>query len=40
MNGRTGQTRKELGKQGHEVITTCSSETVLASIREHKAQTE
>jgi hypothetical protein len=32
------QTRKELGKQGQEIIT--SSKTVLASTSEHKTETE
>jgi len=38
VNANIVQTRKELGKQGQEIIT--SSKTVLASTSEHKAETE
>lgn len=37
VNARIVQTRKELDKQGQEII---SSKTVLASISEHKAETD
>jgi hypothetical protein len=37
VNARFVQTRQELDKQGQEII---SSKTVLASISEHKAETE
>jgi len=37
VNVRIVQTRQELDKQGQEII---SSKTVLASISEHKAETE
>jgi hypothetical protein len=38
VNANIVQTRKELGKQGQETIT--SSKTVLASTSKHKAETE
>jgi hypothetical protein len=38
VNAHIVQTRKELDKQWHEIIT--SSKRVLASISEHKAETD
>ena len=38
INAHVVQTRKELDKQGQEIIT--SSKVVLTSVREHKAETE
>jgi ribosome recycling factor len=38
VNAHTGQTRKELDKQGQEIIN--GSKVIISNIREHKAVTE